>query len=1017
MTPSGAPSPGFRLPLFIVLPGLLAAGCAPGDGLPLGATVPDVEVRTQPLTREGIRDYRVYINFAPTSGYAGDFQAQGEVWDGIRMCLQMWQTALPELEYRFVTELAEANFVFHIDDYRPASKRAQTACGDDVMWSGCGDARTNWYNDFGGKPLGFGEKTFVTRQAYYASYQPASYPPRLYVDKNQLGLTEGEFRLGGRMDTVGFCLHEFGHSLGMTHLPASNADYAAWYGRPKRTATDTAPPAQPHVVVPDPAGSGLPNQLLFPGQDRYYGGGTPTSPWIGAFNTSHVLANTHMAGTGTVAVPPAGIPWPPLAGYNDRVLFPSDIGQVPTSYPHQWTYPFIPGVIRLTKPGSSAVYLSFDWGDAIKAAQLDRSAQTDPFFVTSVHPRASGKSRAAAGAYHTLAVRDDGTLWAWGRNNYGQLGDGGTTASTKPIRIGTATAWVAVAAGEDFSIGLRKDGTVWSWGRNTVGQLGNGSATTSRNSPDQICKTSGPACYGNRYVAIAAGKRHVLAIKNDGTLWAWGLNDRGQLGDNSLTNRSNPTQEGSRRSHWVAVAGGGAHSIALDFDGMAYGWGANQTGQLGVGDTTDRRLPTPEFDAWPWVAVAAGERHTVGLQANGSVWAWGDNTAGQLGTGGDSRATFPEPVWSSAEPFMQVAASSISSGALSRGGPVVTWGSNQFGTLGDNTFTSRPTANEVAATDVPFTQLVMGYQQAFAMHEDGQLWGWGRNTSGELGMDSSGSNLPLPQPTHFTRAAATIQLTSPGGGFEYVAPALVTITVETTGVPWRVEFFSNGTKIGEDREPPYSFTWSNVARGSYLLTAKVSDRQTSATTPGVRILVNELGQWSSAAAGSAVNLTSVGTVDWIHQGRGSAGTTNRKANVTERLGTFTESFGNVARATGTPLAVSWTDGKPTGSASNVREGLMATAIEESSGFWLSMKAGETTRRSLRIWVRAENVDVRVDGRLGNETRSFEWLNASGVRAFTIPFASGATSSTFGAGVHVAEARPGANLTILGAALF
>ncbi|MBI4495208.1 MAG: tandem-95 repeat protein, partial [Chloroflexi bacterium] len=165
----------------------------------------------------------------------------------------------------------------------------------------------------------------------------------------------------------------------------------------------------------------------------------------------------------------------------------------------------------------------------------------------------SGMTAVAAGQEHSLAVKSDGTVWAWGYNWAGQLGDGTTTSRPTPVQVSGLSGMTAVAAGQEHSLAVKSDGTVWAWGDNFNGQLGDGT-TTRRFTPVQVSSLS-------NVVAVAGGSSHSLVRKGDGTVWAWGYNNRGQLGDGTTTSRSVPVQV-SGLSNVVAVAAGQYHSLA-----------------------------------------------------------------------------------------------------------------------------------------------------------------------------------------------------------------------------------------------------------------------------------------------------------------------------------------------------------------------------------------------------------------------------------------------------------------------
>ncbi|MDO8240460.1 MAG: hypothetical protein Q7T51_00540, partial [Candidatus Moranbacteria bacterium] len=240
----------------------------------------------------------------------------------------------------------------------------------------------------------------------------------------------------------------------------------------------------------------------------------------------------------------------------------------------------------------------------------------------------------SSGAYHSLALKSDGTVWAWGYNFNGQLGDNSATQRNTPVQVkgvgGSSylTDVVSIAGGSSHSLALKSDGTVWAWGYNSVGQLGD-TTTTQRLTPVQV-KGVGGSGYLTDAVVIAVGNSHSLAIKSDGTVWAWGANDYGQLGDNSITQRLTPIQT-SGLTNMVAIAGGAGHSIALKSDGTVWAWGYNGVGSLGDTTNTNRRTPVQTSGLTGVVAIASGYRHSLAVKSDGTVWAWGWNSNGQLG--------------------------------------------------------------------------------------------------------------------------------------------------------------------------------------------------------------------------------------------------------------------------------------------------------------------------------------------------------------------------------------------------
>jgi Tol biopolymer transport system component len=239
-----------------------------------------------------------------------------------------------------------------------------------------------------------------------------------------------------------------------------------------------------------------------------------------------------------------------------------------------------------------------------------------------------------AGLFHSIALKSDGTVWGWGNNQYGQLGDGhygvffGVQAT--PVQASGLTGVTTIAAGGTHSVALKSDGTVWAWGNNEHGQIGNSTTTPAGCSECGVVlpfQVSGLTSV----ITIAAGHSHSIALKNDGTVWTWGSNSYGQLGDGSTTDRYTPIQV-TGLTGIIAVASDRSHSIALKNDGTVWTWGLNSSGQLGDETTINRFTPVQVSGIAGVIAIAGGGDHTIALQNDGTVWAWGNN-GGQLGDG------------------------------------------------------------------------------------------------------------------------------------------------------------------------------------------------------------------------------------------------------------------------------------------------------------------------------------------------------------------------------------------------
>lgn len=337
----------------------------------------------------------------------------------------------------------------------------------------------------------------------------------------------------------------------------------------------------------------------------------------------------------------------------------------------------------------------------------------------------------SVGSDHVLAVRTDGTLWAWGRNLYGQLGTGTTLPAgdvqVMPVQVGVATTWASVQAGNVFSLALRTDGTLWSWGYGREGQLGLGT-TTDQYQPTQV----GTANW--RSIAACLGTNHALAIRTDGTLWAWGLNIFGALGTGNTTSANAPVQVGTATT-WKSASAGYGRSLATRTDGSLWAWGYNYRYVLGVGNTTTQLSPVAVGAGANWQEISTGGYTTLALRADGSLWAWGFNAYGQFGDG-SGLALVPAQVstgttWKNASIYTSFTA------AVRTDGTLWTWGNNLTGRLGTNqlynTLVSRAVPTQVG-TATNWERAAAGYSHALGLRTDGTLYGWGRNREGQIGL-------------------------------------------------------------------------------------------------------------------------------------------------------------------------------------------------------------------------------------------------------------------------------------------
>jgi alpha-tubulin suppressor-like RCC1 family protein len=374
-----------------------------------------------------------------------------------------------------------------------------------------------------------------------------------------------------------------------------------------------------------------------------------------------------------------------------------------------------PGSVKFNTRGTYTVVLRvFD-----AAGHVSYAVRTVNVYSTS----AGDWTQVSAGIGHTLALKSDNTLWAWGDNTYGQLGNGTRVDRSFPVQITSAIGWTSVCAGADYTLALKTDGTLWAWGRNNSGQLGDGT-NIDRYTPVQVGTES-------TWSKIAAGYGHCLALKNDNTLWAWGLNKSGQLGDSTFIDKNYPVQVGPA-GNWSLIAAGYGHSLAIKKDSTLWTWGLNDNGQLGDGTFVTSNVPAPMGSENNWVAMSAGYAHNLALRNDGTLWAWGDNSYGQLGEGTTNDRNTPGKIGNSDDTWAAVAATHKHSLAIKTDGGLWAWGRNNYGQLGDGTIADKidPVQVESGST---WTMVATGFYHTGAIKTGGTLWTWGYNASGQLG--------------------------------------------------------------------------------------------------------------------------------------------------------------------------------------------------------------------------------------------------------------------------------------------
>jgi alpha-tubulin suppressor-like RCC1 family protein len=342
----------------------------------------------------------------------------------------------------------------------------------------------------------------------------------------------------------------------------------------------------------------------------------------------------------------------------------------------------------------------------------DRNPTSSP--VQTVSGGITWKS-ASCGYSHTAGIKSDGSLWLWGYNSSGQLGDNTNTHRSSPIQtISNVNTWWQVSCGGFHTSAIKNNGSLWLWGLGSSGQLGD-NTTVSKSSPVQTIAG------GTTWKQVSCGYHFVAAIKSDNTLWCWGLNDFGQLGTNNVTSVSSPVQTVSGGTSWKQVACQGKivlnpHAAAIKTDNSLWVWGNNSYGQLGTNDQTHRSSPIQTVSAtkdWKWVAV--GHQRTVAIKTDGSLWCWGRNSYGQLGDNTVTNRSSPVQTISGGNTWKVISCTRNSTHAIKTDGTLWGWGSNNNGQLGDLTIVRKSSPVQTAIGGTAWRQVAGGYSHILAL--------------------------------------------------------------------------------------------------------------------------------------------------------------------------------------------------------------------------------------------------------------------------------------------------------------
>ena len=405
-----------------------------------------------------------------------------------------------------------------------------------------------------------------------------------------------------------------------------------------------------------------------------------------------------------------------------------------------------------------------------------------------------------SGSNHTVAIHQDGTLWAWGANFEGEVGDGTTTSKDVPVLISSATNWVSISAGHAHNLALKSDGTLWTWGYDVYSALGLG-AVTQVNVPTQVGT-------GTNWVYITAGHSFSFAIKADGSLWGWGLNLHGEIGDGTITPKTIPTRIGTD-NNWAKVFTGNNFTAAIKTNKTLWTWGSyNNSGELGYGNYSSSFVPAQVGTDSNWLSVSTEYNFGLGLKTDGTIWGWGDNNFGQLGLGTAPSFLSPTQIGSDND-WKLVETGNWKSFFIKNNGTLWATGT---AFLGNGTSNSSNFLIQIGAGTI-WSTVSSQLFQTIGLQTTHIGYGWGSNYFGQLGNGYTDNGITT-DPNDYTQP---IQIICPCTTQITPAFSLPTVICDGSTVPLLPSFSNNSV----------SGTWSpstisNVISANYVFTPNVA---------------------------------------------------------------------------------------------------------------------------------------------------------------------------------------------------
>jgi len=353
-----------------------------------------------------------------------------------------------------------------------------------------------------------------------------------------------------------------------------------------------------------------------------------------------------------------------------------------------------------------------------------------------------------------VSYSGENTLWSWGQNEKGELGHNNETDRSSPTQVGSDTNWALVSRHGEYagfnSFATKTDGTLWSWGENDYGILGQNSPSNSNlSSPTQVGTGTDWPTSG---VGKLSKKNAFQAIKTDGTLWSWGYGLQGQNGQNNQTAYSSPVQVGSG-TDWSVIGGARNAVLAIKTDGSLWSWGDNYAGTLGQNNANPARRSSPIQIPGTWSAVAkGGVSSALATKTDGTLWCWGENNEGEARgiLGQNNQTSYSSPVQVGSATDWDTGADKISVNkhaaiAIKTDGTMWAWGSNQNGSLAmDSGDGGAQRSSPIQIPGTTWNTIASGSQHFLATRTDGTLWVWGINSQGRLGLNGPDASAISP---------------------------------------------------------------------------------------------------------------------------------------------------------------------------------------------------------------------------------------------------------------------------------